>query len=165
MKKSLIALLSILLLSCSQEEIKNVGDISFDRKLDDANFKLCNEQTIEQYYVRWSSDIPPGYKGEKRGLEKAILDAYRFPQAAEENGFITIRFIVNCKGESGRFRIEEMDFAYQAKSFDKEITGQLLDIVKSLKGWIPRKSNGVDLDYYQYLTFKMNQGQIIKILP
>ena len=165
MKQKIIIILSIFVISCSQEEYKNVGDIPFNKELDDESFNICNETNINQYYVRYSSDTPPSYKGEKRGLEKAIFSKYSFPQSEKENGYVTIRFIVNCEGETGRFRIEEMDFAYKPQKLDEKITSQLLEIVKNLNDWIPRKSNGESLDFYQYLTFKIKKGQIIKILP
>lgn len=165
MKKSILIVLTILASSCFQHDYKDVGDIPFDQEIDDKNFKICNELNIKQYYVRSSSDLPPTYKEEKRGLEKAIFSKYKFPQSEKENGYLTIRFIINCKGKTGRFRIEEMDFGYKPHKFDKKITDQLLEIVKNLKDWIPRKSNGENLDFYQYLTFKIKNGQIVKILP
>lgn len=165
MKQIILIIISILVISCSQNDYKNVGDIPFDKEKDDDNFKICNERNIKQYYVRGSSDTPPSYKGEKRVLERVILREYQFPKAEKENGYVTIRFIVNCDGETGRFRVEEMDFAYKPQKFDKKITGQLLEIVKNLNGWIPRKSNGENLDFYQYLTFKIEKGQIAEILP
>jgi len=165
MKQTILIIISILVVSCSQEEYKDVGDISFDEQIDDVNFKLCNESKIKQYYVRRSSDTPPSYKGEKRGLEKAILSSYDFPQSEKENGYVTIRFIVNCEGKTGRFRLEEMNFDYEPQKFDEEITNQLLEIVKDLSDWIPRKSSGENLDFYQYLTFKIEKGQLTKILP
>ena len=154
-----------MIVSCFQEDYRNVGDIAYNKEIDDENFKICNEGSIKQYYVRRSSDTPPNYKGEKRGLEKAIFDEYRFVKSEKENGYVTIRFIVNCEGRTGRFRIKEMDFAYNPHKFDDKITSQLLEIVKKLNGWIPRKSNGENIDFYQYLTFKIENGQIVKILP
>ena len=63
-----------------------------------------------------------------------------------------------------------MDENYQEKVFDQSITNQLLEITKNLKGWIPKnftsKTNEVfSYDYYQYLIFKMKDGQISEILP
>jgi hypothetical protein len=170
MKQTIFILLTIFVFSCAPVGHENVskndvGDIPFDKILDDENFKTCNETNINQYYVRYSADTRPGYQGEKKGLDKAILSKYSFQQSEQENGYVTIRFIVNCKGETGRFRIEEMDFAYKPRKFDSKISHQLLEIVKNLKEWIPRKSNGENLDFYQYLTFKIEKGQIVKILP
>lgn len=156
----------ILVLGCSQNNsFKNVGDIPFDETVDDKQFKICNENNIKQYYVRKSSDEPPSYKGEKRGLENAILSKYEFPLSEKENGYLTIRFIVNCRGETGRFRMEEMDFDYQPIRFDEGIKKQLLEIVKNLNEWIIRKDKKNVYDFYKYISFKIKDGQIVKILP
>jgi hypothetical protein len=133
--------------------------------VDNADFKICNESMVKQNYVRYSSDLPPSFPGEKRGLEYEILSKYSYPENTEQNGYITIRFMVNCKGESGRFRLEEMDFQYQPKKFDNKVSEQILKIVKDIKGWIPRSQGEIKYDIYQYLTFRIENGQIKMILP
>ncbi|MEN0003409.1 MAG: hypothetical protein AAF798_04675 [Bacteroidota bacterium] len=165
MYKLTLLTLIILVTGCMQDGYQNVGDIPFDASIDDENFKVCNERNIKQYYLRRSSDAPPSYRGEKRALEQAILSEYSFPEAAQENGYLTIRFIVNCEGAPGRFRVEEMDFSYQPKTFDPQITSQLLRLVKNLTDWVPRKRRNTTYDFYQYLTFKIQKGQVIEILP
>ena len=51
---NLIAMLS-LMFSCQtqQESIypKQVGDITFDKKIDDPNFKICDSSNVLQYYM------------------------------------------------------------------------------------------------------------------
>lgn len=165
--KYLIIISSLLsfLSSLAQSNYMDVGDIPFNNLIDDENFKLCDEYNIKQYYSRYSSDTPAGYLGEKRELEKPFFEGYKYQIIESENGYITIRFIVNCYGQSDRFRIEEMDFSYQPKKFDPKICSQLLKITKQLKDWIPRNGNNQSYDFYQYLTFKIKNGQIIKILP
>ncbi|MDF1697885.1 MAG: hypothetical protein P1U56_18700 [Saprospiraceae bacterium] len=165
LKRIAFFVIMLLFLGCQSEQYKDVGDIPFDVDKDDSSFLICNESNIKQYYVRYSSDIPPNYEGEKRGMEKEILGQYQSLEMAEQNGYITIRFIVNCKGASGRFRIEEMDFNLMPYKFDASISKQLMQIVKGLKGWIPRKRGDTAYDYYQHLVFKIENGQISKILP
>ncbi len=162
----LFVAISIYFLACSTDTIPmDVGDILFDPKLDREDFKVCNEKKVYQYYVRYSADKAPGYQGEKPALEKVFEENYSYPKTAGQSGYLTIRFLVNCHGETGRFRIEEMDRDYKAFQFDSKISEKLLEITKSLDGWIPRKKEEKDLDYYQYLTFKIRDGQIIQILP
>ena len=167
MKKHIPLLLSILIAGCiDQGHHQDVGDIPFDRAMDDPNFNLCGgESSIKQYYVRGSDNEPAGYKGKKRALEEAITEQYVFPVSESESGYVTIRFVVNCRGQSGRFRVEKMDFNYQPKNFNPELVQQLLDITRNLNGWIPVSREGKTYDFYQYLTFKIRNGQIEKILP
>lgn len=165
MKRTLYLLIIVLIVACRSESYKDVGDIPYDRTKDDPSYELCDENLIKQYYIRHSKDLAPSYAGEKSGLERVIYDSYSHPQDHNQNGYITIRFIVNCKGKPGRFRIEEMDVDFQPYAFPKSISTQVLNIVRSLDQWTPRKRKEKAYDFYQYLTFKIESGQITKILP
>ena len=70
---------------------------------------------------------------------------------------------MNCKGETDRFRILEMDENYKEKKFNEKITNQLLQISKNLKGWNPKVIQNHNVDYYQYLIFKIQDGNLIEI--
>lgn len=172
MKIFYLSFLFFYLISCAQESnsFKNeypprhIGDIEFDPKLDNPDFKLCNEEKIYQYFNIGQSIL---YNGEKIALEKEFFEKYKPEIAKSESGLVRIRFIVNCKGETGRFRILGADENYKEKEFDKSITSQLLQITKELNNWgrlfDQEKQEG--WDYYQYLIFKIEDGQIVKILP
>lgn len=166
MKQLLFLSFLVFIISCQNENPPlNVGDIPFDEKTDDPNFKLCNESLIKQYYVRYSSDIPSGYKGEKAEIVDIFSRKYNSPILEGEDGYMTIRFVVNCEGKPGRFRVEEMDFNYLPKKFDSKIREKLLSITKGLEGWIPVSRDEKKYDFYQYLTFRLEKGQIKKIMP
>ncbi len=140
-----------------------VDDIEFDPKVDDAAFKVCyGDNHIIQYF---NNSRGVEYEGEKTAIDQAFQDGYDESKAAKESGLIRVRFIVNCEGKTGRFRILAMDEAYNEKAFDASITGQLLEITKSLTGWKPKVERGSKVDYYQYLIFKIQNGAIVKILP
>lgn len=85
----------------------------------------------------------------------------------KESGYITIRFIVNCKGEAGRFRVIQMDKDYQLTSFSEELVLQLYNITTSLKGWeiFTSENNNYSYDYIRYLTFKIEKGELKDIMP
>lgn len=165
MKKIIYLAAFLIVVSCQSEKYNDVGDIPFNAVLDDPNFEICNENLIKQYYIRRSRDTAPGFNGEKRALENEIFNKYSFPKKLNQNGYITVRFIINCHGQSGRFRMEEMDFEFNSKKFDTKLSLQILEIVKKLNKWSPRKRGEKMYDSYQYLTFKIESGQILKILP
>ena len=58
-----------------------------------------------------------------------------------------------------------MDEDYNEKTFLMSITDQLMEITKGLRGWKKKTYKGEAIDYYQYLIFKMEDGQIKEILP
>lgn len=142
--------------------LRHVGDITFDPKLDDPNFKVCNERRAQQYY---SFDKGLMYKGEKPALLAHFNKGFKPPKKSTETGFVTIRFIVNCEGKTGWFRVLGIDNAYQPKTFSAALVDQLLSLTKQLDGWMTGDYNGTTYDYYQYLTFKIQNGHIIEIMP
>lgn len=142
--------------------LRHVGDTTFDPKLDDPNFKLCNEHKAQQYY---NFDKGLMYKGEKPALLAHFNKGFKPPKKSTETGFVTIRFIVNCEGKTGWFRVLGIDNAYQPKKFSAALVDQLLLLTKQLNGWLVGDYNGKVYDYYQYLTFKIQNGQLVEILP
>lgn len=163
-----VTLTAISALACGQraenakDYLAQVGDIVPNAALDDPNFAPCHEPGINQYY-NFGNGVQ--YRGEKPALTKFFADHLRIQASTDESGYITIRFIVNCKGETGRFRIETMDKNMKPKKFNGEFTDALLDMTRQLDGWLPGVYEGREYDYYQYLTFKIEQGKLVEILP
>ncbi len=171
MRKIYLFLISILIViqSCQQHSIpKNskylsmVGDIDYDAKLDDTNFTLCNEKNTKQYH-NLNEELQ--YEDEKYTLNHTFISQFKPDPTIKDSGMIRIRFIDNCKGETGRFRLISSGYDYKEKQFDKAITDQLMTITKSLKGWKILSDKRGPKDYYQYLIFKISDGQIKEILP
>lgn len=150
-----------LLFSCQSEKFaklkSNVGDISFDEKQDDRNFKVCNSW-VTQYF---SLEKKFQYFGEKQAIEEKFNKEFFRNSSENRSGYITIRFIVNCEGKTGYFRVEQMNSDYLKTEFNKDFVLELLKFVKNLDGW----QNFEKKDYYQYLTFRIEDGKVVEILP
>ncbi len=141
-----------------------VGDIRADPDLDEPAFALCNGEEYAFQYFNTGEGFR--YKGEKSALITHFKQAYKpVTEGANNSGYIRIRFIVNCKGEIGRLRLLTSDFEYHPMEFHGDITEELLSIIKEMDGWEILMKNESPLDYYMYLIFKIDKGQIIEILP
>ncbi len=140
---------------------EHVGDILFDPDLDDPRFQLCNE---DRTLVHYNFNNPDLYKGEKHAIDSSF-ENFVLPKSTIRRGYVTIRFAVNCKAQTGRFRIEQLDFNYNSITYEDEVIDALLSKVKSLNNWIPAEYNGKVYDYYKYLTFKIVDHKIVDILP
>ncbi|MGE9312154.1 hypothetical protein ACLOAU_10920 [Niabella sp. CJ426] len=140
---------------------KRIGDIAFDPQSDNKNFELCYPNAIQQYFVFTSDKSFADYKPY---IDSVFFASFR-SIPLKESGLIRIRFIVNCKGETDRFRLLAMNWQYEPIRFNKRITTQLLFIIKSIKIWQVQVINERPVDYYQYLIFKISNGQLIEILP
>ena len=167
-----VFILCLLLLSCGTDQkapdrpayLRYVGDIEQDSNKDDPGFSSCNgDDHIIQYF---NSSLGFRYKGEKAALVSEIRNAFEpLVTNADQNGFVRIRFVINCKGQVGRFRVLESDKDYKPMRFDETITNQLIAVVKELQGWEIMTEGEEVFDYYQYLIFKIENGKIIEILP
>lgn len=140
-----------------------VGDIKKNKRIDKKEFKVCfGDDKTFQYFNLGEG---PVYSGEKTTILNIFKSKYKSIIDNNENGFIRIRFIVNCKGKAGRFRVLQSDYNYQEKEFDEKIVSQLLIITKEIENWKVLKRNEVPVDYYMYLIFKITDGQLTEILP
>jgi hypothetical protein len=139
----------------------NTGDIAFNAALDDSSFVICNPNVVFQYYNTGSY-----YKQHKREIEQYFKRNYRpAVHTTGQTGFLTIRFIINCSGKTGRFRMYELDEHYQRYTFDTGISSQLMTLTKGLKNWQPAEYKNKIYDSYQYITFKLKKGAIECVLP
>lgn len=172
MKYLILLLSSLLFISCKGQEeaqktekkeyLRWVDDIAFDPLLDDSTFVLCNgEERVFQYFNDSKGLL---YKDGKPAIDSAFAKNYR-PVNSSESGLVRIRFVVNCKGEADRYRLLTADLNYQPSEIDQRITDQLMKITKSLDGWETKYIRERPVDYYQYLLFKIEDGQIINIMP
>lgn len=171
-KKHLLLLLLLLSIGTSLKAQNNlpsasslpedVGDIAFDPKTDKADFYLCHQNFIIQYY-----NVATSYKGGGGTIKKLILNNYQYkPVYVATTGFVTIRFVINCKGQTDRFRVVQMNNNYEQTIFNKDLIAQLLGICKSLDPWLPGKDGkGNIYDSYYYLNFKLVKGRITAITP
>ncbi|APD07545.1 hypothetical protein UJ101_02041 [Flavobacteriaceae bacterium UJ101] len=127
-------------------------------------FSLCYDFNIGQYYYNGEGT---NYKGGLKKIKKEIFEKYITPKYSKnQTGFITFRFIVNCKGEKGQFVLKELNSRYESFQFNEEIINQLFNIIIGLNEWNPGlRKNGTAYDNYKHLTFKLQDGKIIDILP
>ena len=173
MKRTLITIsfLTFILLSCQtakktgekKEYLRYVGDIEQNNKIDNHNFKVCNsDEKILQYFNLGEG---PKYIGEKSTILNTFISKYIPLKENSQKGLIRIRFVVNCKGKAGRFRVLQSDNEYNEIEFDEKIVNQLLGITKEIENWEILNRNDVPVDYYLYLIFKINDGKLTEILP
>lgn len=162
-------LLAVILISCKNEDDSEkpsrwLEDISYNKKKDNPNFSLCNGEEKVYQYFNLGDNIE--IEGDKSYILDHFKKGYDSNNMPGDSGLIRIRFIVNCKGETDRYRILESDLNYNPKKINKNISKNLIKLTKSLTGWKQKFDNeGNPVDYYQYLLFRIENGKIVKILP
>lgn len=82
-----------------------------------------------------------------------------------DSGYLNIRFVVNCKGEAGRYVIHENNLDLEPIAFSKDLVDQLFDITTQLKKWKPNVIREEKRDSYIYISYRIENGKITEILP
>ena len=139
---------------------KNVEYIDPEKALFNEGFQVCNEDKIGQYYNLNQATYSKG----KNGLRTCILSNY-VNKGYNSSGYLNIRFIINCKGETGRYIIHENNLDLEPTQLDKEMVTQLFELTRRLKKWNPIRSKEKTWDSYMYISYRIENGEIIEILP
>lgn len=162
---TLIAFFIVVRLDMVAQNIQNiiplkgqeVGDILYDPKLDNSNFCICNPADVFQSSAE---DLVVTHRF-KDGIRQKIQG---LKARNKFSGYITIRFLVNCRGEADRFRVLTVDESFCSSFCDPEFTNAILNLLKQLS-WRPLKFEGVGIDYYQILNFKVVDSCVVDIMP
>ncbi len=129
------------------------------------DFQVCDDLIFSNHPKYRYYGPGTHYIGGIYHIEKIFKQKYVVPKDIIESGLIRIRFVVNCKGETGRFEVLETDTAYVEKKFHLDLSGQILSICQGLDQWIPGKLGEQNVDSYKFLTFKILNNEIIEIFP
>ncbi|WP_144017299.1 hypothetical protein [Ekhidna lutea] len=130
---------------------------------DDADFKICGHETrIADYY----NSTPDGrYLHSKQAMLDTIYSNLDKAKLFDQSGRLVFRFVVNCEGKAGRFVVDGYDLNYQPIEFRQETIDHLYGILQKLEDWRSVTTRNEARDAYFYITFNIDNGEIIDILP
>ena len=140
----------------------HVGVIGEKEGISNDDFSVCFEEKIFPYY--YGNNVAK-YKSGKDSLRLYFDQNFDNKDYTGQSGYITIRFIINCKGETGRFEILQTGTDFKTKEFEPILVDQLFNLVQNLERWQAIKFQGDSFDSFFHLTFKIENGQIVEILP
>ena len=123
-------------------------------------FEVCNENFILQYYNPERATYSKG----KNELRKFVLSNYTNNNYTD-SGYLNIRFVINCKGEAGRYIIHENNLDLEPQKLNTELVNQLFKITSNLKNWNPNFVRNEYRDSYMYLSYRIENGEITEIIP
>ncbi|PTX64142.1 hypothetical protein C8N46_101753 [Kordia periserrulae] len=123
-------------------------------------FEVCDENFILQYYNPERATYSKG----KNGLRNFILSNYKNNNYTDA-GYLNIRFVINCKGEAGRYVIHENNLELEPITFTEGLKDQLFELTTQLQEWNPNFVRGAYRDTYMYISYRIEHGNITEILP
>ena len=154
-------LLLLFLISCNNTEIKKteykdqIGDTTFNPSIDNPEFQFCDSTNVlhKRALIK--------YSGGKKALNEDLLKLYEYqPVYGDFNGYFIIRFAVNCKNETGRFRIEILDDNFNLTEYPEQLKQHVTTIFKTLDKWNHAVYRNKDYDGYTFRTLKITNGKI-----
>lgn len=151
--------------SMNQLTLQRGAAIKTDQPCQPKGFQPCNS------YVFSSFNLYPYFSfqhGRLHEIRQVVEREYKPISIAGQSGLIRFKFIVNCRGEAGRFEMLTVDENYQKFTFSHQITNQLSAICQNkLTNWEPGKTNHdqTPVDTFCLLTFRLKDGLITDIFP
>jgi hypothetical protein len=140
---------------------EKVGWIAYDKEQDRPDYFLCDEWNIEEYY-----QVNPLYKEGMPDIRK-YFEPYqpKLNQLWEKDGYIIVRFIINCKGETDRYRTKFMNLNYEEENqVNEKLKKEIKNLVSTMGKWTPGQYMGKKYDCYQHLKFLFRAGKLTDIL-
>ena len=156
--------LLLMLASCQSEKPTSgqiypdqLGSIAFDAAMDSPDFKLCDETNLVH------SRTSLAYKGGKAKIEVLTREWLANGIGVDFEGFVSVHFLVNCQGRSGRVRLNAMDGSFAQKEAPEALVNQLRNMVLSLDEWVIMKPTNTGKDHSSYLIFKIVKGEVVAV--
>jgi hypothetical protein len=144
----------------SEKYTINVGYIDpFNAIQPIEGFELCGNGRLIGYY---HSAAPKIYKGTKHKFREFILSNFE-NKGFTDSGMLNLRFHINCDGQVGNLEINELNNEFKKRSLTQELVDQIIQLISQSANW--ETFAGEDYNYYMYLNFKIEDGDIIEIIP
>ena len=149
--------------NCKEKEKENpkyyrIGSINKEIATRVDNFEICGERIIGFYH----SSAPEIYNGDKNNFRKRLLESYDNNRYSD-SGYLNLRFYINCKGDVGYLEVNELDLNLEKTNLDESMVRNLVDLVVLRDNWNPFYNE--EANYYMYLNFRIENGEITEILP
>jgi len=138
-----------------------IGHIDQETALLNDVFTLCGEGAIYKTHHGAPKDA---YNGGKNTFKKRVLESYK-TNGATESGYVNFRFLINCEGNPGWFEVLEIDMNYEKTNHNPEMVSQLLSITSDPTNWSIYKVGEDPVNYYHYVSYRIENGKITEILP
>lgn len=138
-----------------------IGYIDQNTALLNNTYSLCGDGKIYKIHHGAPFDA---YKNNKRTFKNNVLKTYK-NNGYKDSGYVNFRFLVNCEGNPGWFEVIQINEDYEEITHSKEMVNQLLKITSDPSHWAVYINADVPRNYYHYVSYKIENGEITEILP
>ena len=139
-----------------------IGYIDQEKALLNDVYSLCDNGKI---FKKHHGAPKVAFNISKKRFRETILSEYK-NKNYEDSGYLNFRFLVNCEGNAGWFEIIEMNLDLEEVNLNDVMVNQLLKLTSNSKHWSTlTTSDEIPRNYYMYISYRIEHGEIIEILP
>ncbi|WP_442264745.1 hypothetical protein ACSIGC_10335 [Tenacibaculum sp. ZS6-P6] len=138
-----------------------VGYINQEKALLNDTYTLCGDRSIYKTHHGAPDDA---FEGGKKQFKNFILSNYK-NDSYTDSGYLNFRFLINCEGNAGWFEIIEMNLDLEESPLNKSMVKQLLKLTSDSKNWAIFSYKNQPRNYYMYISYRIENGEIVEILP
>jgi|GEM_PF-1345470 len=124
------------------------------------NFKRCTDKLPVGFY---HSTAPYIYKGGKPVFKRFIQSNYA-ENNFTDNGYLNFRFLIDCNGAIGDVEVNQLDTNLEISTLNQDLVSQLSKLTLKEENWNSLETREVR-DLYMYIIYKIENGQVVEILP
>lgn len=123
-------------------------------------FKRCSDKLPAGFY---HSSAPYIFKGGKPSFRKYVQTNFS-KNSFTDNGYLNFRFLINCNGEIGDVETNQLNTNLELTELDADLVDELSKLTLREDNWNSLETREVR-DLYMYIIYKIENGQIVEILP
>lgn len=138
-----------------------VGYINKEKALLNNTYELCGNKSIYKTHHGAPDDA---FAGSKKQFKNFIRSNY-INKSYQDSGYINFRFLVNCEGNAGWFEIIEMNLQLEETKLNKDMVEQLFNLTSNPNNWAVYTYKNKPRNYYMYISYRIENGEIAEILP
>jgi hypothetical protein len=138
-----------------------IGYIDQEKALLNDVYELCDDGDIYKTHHGAPDDA---FEVSKKRFRDILLSEYK-NENYTDSGYLNFRFLVNCKGNAGWFEIVEMNLDLEESDLNDKMVNQLFKLTSDSKHWKIFTHDDIPRNYYMYISYRIEHGEIIEILP
>ncbi|MEO0732963.1 MAG: hypothetical protein AAFZ52_09015 [Bacteroidota bacterium] len=137
----------------------DLGYIPHDPQLDDSAYTVCDSTKIHSGRNRLH------YAAGTEKLREDIRANYVYsPKYATFNGYVIVRFLVNCQGQTGRYRVQALHPDFSPATAPATLLPHLTDLIRRLNNWTKSPEYGRQAEYAKYINLQFTDGKLQYVL-
>lgn len=137
-----------------------IGYIDQEKALLNDVYELCDDGIYKTHH----GAPDDAFEVSKKRYRDTLLSEYK-NEKYSDSGYLNFRFLINCEGNAGWFEIVEMNLNLEEIDLNSEMVNQLLKLTSNSKNWKIYTYKEIPRNYYMYISYRIEHGEIIEILP